>query len=82
LCSPALGVPGAEMTADSPFNAYYVVAVIAIVVIVAGIASYIVLTRPAGTTCTLSSKDPLIFDQPETPDTLIPTSRSRRPVGA
>src|SRR5438445_12320084 len=46
--------------------------VIAIVVIVAGIASYIVLTRPAGTTCTLSSKDPLIFDQPETPDTLDP----------
>src|SRR5207245_10350972 len=66
---PGMGLLGGKRNRQT---VRIVVAVIAIVVIVAGIPSYIVLTRPAGTTCTLSSKDPLIFDQPETPDTLDP----------
>jgi len=45
--------------------------VIAIIAIIAGIAAYVVLTRPANL-CTLQSTNPLIFDQPETPDTLDP----------
>jgi len=56
----------------NPRTVRIVVAVVAIVVILAGIASYIILTRPTGAACTLTSKDPLIFDQPETPDTLDP----------
>src|SRR5947209_20042516 len=49
-----------------------IVAFVSIVVILAGIATYVILTRPAATVCNLSSTDPLIFDQPETPDTLDP----------
>jgi len=56
----------------NPRTVRLIVAVVAIVVILAGIATYVILTRPAATVCNLSSTDPLIFDQPETPDTLDP----------
>ena len=49
-----------------------IVVVVAIVVIVSGAAAYIVLTRPATQACTLTSMNPLIFDQPEKPDSLDP----------
>src|SRR6266705_477471 len=56
----------------NPRTVRLIVAVVAIVVIVAGIATYVILTRPAATVCNLSSTHPLIFDKPETPDTLDP----------
>ncbi len=46
--------------------------VIALVIVVAGAVAYYELTRPPATTCTLASTNPLIFDQPEAPDTLDP----------
>ncbi len=46
--------------------------VVAVLVIVSGVAAYYVLTRPATTACTLTSTNPLIFDQPEKPDSLDP----------
>ncbi len=49
-----------------------IVVVVAIVLIVSGVAAYYVLTRPATPTCTLTSTNPLIFDQPEKPDSLDP----------
>ncbi len=56
----------------NPRTVKIAVAVVAIVVIVAGAATYVALTRTAATVCTLTSTDPLIFDQPEKPDTLDP----------
>ena len=49
-----------------------IVVIIAIIAIIAGIATYVVLSRPPTNLCTLRSTDPLIFDQPETPDTIDP----------
>ncbi len=48
------------------------VVVIAIVIVIAGAAAYIVLSRPAGPACPIASTNPLIYDQPEAPDTLDP----------
>ena len=48
-----------------------IVVIVAILAIIGGVAAYIVLTRPTNL-CTLQSTDPLILDQPETPDTLDP----------
>src|SRR5438876_4693064 len=56
----------------NPRTVRLVVAVVAIVIIVAGIVTFVILNRPPATVCNLSSTDPLIFDQPETPDTLDP----------
>ena len=49
-----------------------IVVVIAIIIIAGGITTYYVLTRPPANVCALQSKDPLIIDQPETPDSLDP----------
>ena len=48
------------------------VAVVAVIIIVGGVSAYYVLTRPPANVCNLSSKNPLIIDQPEKPDTLDP----------
>ncbi len=48
------------------------VVVIAIVIIAAGAGAWYVLTRPSAAQCVLTSKNPLIIDQPEKPDTLDP----------
>jgi len=56
----------------NPRTLMLIVVVVAIVVIVSGAAAYIVLTRPATQACTLTSMNPLIFDQPEKPDSLDP----------
>src|SRR5437016_12527682 len=56
----------------NPRTVRLVVAVVAIVIIVAGIVTFVILNRPPATVCNLSSTDPLIFDQPEKPDTLDP----------
>lgn len=45
---------------------------IAVIAVVASGASYYVFTRPATSGCQLKSTNPLIFDQPETPDSLDP----------
>ena len=45
-------------------------AIVAIIVVVSAIAAVYILTRPAVTVCSVSSTNPLIFDQPETPDSL------------
>lgn len=56
----------------NPRTVRILVAVIAIIIIVGGIATYYVLTRPPANVCTLQSKNPLVIDQPEKPDTLDP----------
>ncbi len=53
--------------------------VVAIVIIVAGAVIAYQLTRPPATQCTLSSTNPLIFDQPEAPDNVDPASTFSTP---
>ena len=55
----------------NPRTVKIIAVIVAIVAILAGIAAYVVLTR-APAACTLQTADPLIFDQPEKPDTLDP----------
>src|SRR6267143_3487976 len=55
----------------NPRTVKIIVAIIAIGVIIGGAAAYVVLTRPTNV-CDMQSRDPLIFDQPEKPDTLDP----------
>jgi len=54
----------------NPRTVRLVVVVVVLILVVSGVAVYYALTRPQA--CTLQSTDPLIFDQPETPDTLDP----------
>jgi peptide/nickel transport system substrate-binding protein len=54
----------------NPRTVRLIVVVVALVIILAGVATYVILTRAPS--CSLSSSDPLIFDQPEKPDTLDP----------
>lgn len=56
----------------NPRTVRILVAVVAIIIIVGGITTYYVLTRPPANVCNLQSKNPLIIDQPEKPDTLDP----------
>ncbi len=56
----------------NPRTVQIIVALVAIVVIISGAAAYYIVTRPSSNVCTLQSTDPLIFDQPEKPDTLDP----------
>jgi peptide/nickel transport system substrate-binding protein len=48
------------------------VVIIAILLFAGAVAAVYAFTRPPPTVCRLSSTNPLIFDQPETPDTLDP----------
>src|SRR2546430_2050928 len=60
------------MGGRNPRTAKIIVLIVALVAIVAGAAVYVALTRPPTTTCVLQSTDPLVFDQPEKPETLDP----------
>ncbi len=44
--------------------------VVVVVVVISGVGAYYVLTRPQN--CTVQSKNPLVYDQAETPDSLDP----------
>ncbi len=46
--------------------------VVALIAIAAAGATYYTVTRPAASGCSLQSSNPLVIDQPETPDTLDP----------
>lgn len=54
----------------NPRTVRLVVVIVALIIIIAGAATYVILTRAPS--CNLTSTDPLIFDQPEKPDTLDP----------
>src|ERR1700756_2435289 len=54
----------------NPRTVRLIVIVVALVIILAGVPPYVIL--PRAPSCTLGSTDPLIFDQPEKPDTLDP----------
>ena len=56
----------------NPRTIKIIVAVVPVIIIVGGITTYYVLTRPPANVCNLGSKNPLVMDQPETPDTLDP----------
>jgi len=62
--------PSPSFGGRNPKTVRLIVAVIAIVIILSGITIAYFVTRPAA--CRLTSTDPLIFDQPEQPDTLDP----------
>ncbi len=55
----------------NPRTVRIIAVIVAIALVIAGIAAYVVLTR-APAACTLQTADPLIFDQPEKPDSLDP----------
>ncbi len=55
----------------NPRTVKIIVALVAVAVIIGGVAAYVALTRPTNA-CDIQSRDPLIFDQPEKPDTLDP----------
>ena len=54
----------------NPRTIRLIVIVVALVVVISGLTVYYIVTRPPG--CRLTSTNPLIFDQPEQPDTLDP----------
>lgn len=56
----------------NPRTVKIIAVVIAIIAVLGIIAAYVVLTRTPPTVCILTSRDPLILDQPEKPDTLDP----------
>jgi peptide/nickel transport system substrate-binding protein len=56
----------------NPRTVRLLVVIVALIFVISGASAVYVLTRPSQTACTLQSKDPIIFDQPETPDTLDP----------
>ncbi len=64
--------PEQQLGGRSKRNVRVIAIVVALVIVIAGAITYYELTRPPVTTCTLSSTNPLIFDQPEAPDTLDP----------
>ena len=53
--------------------------VVVILVVIGGIVIYVQLTRPPSAVCTLGSKNPLIFDQPESPDNTDPATTFSTP---
>ncbi len=53
--------------------------IVAILVILGGVVIYVQLTRPPSTVCTLNSTNPLIYDQPEAPDTTDPATTFSTP---
>ena len=68
-----------QLGGRSPRTIRIVAAVVAVVIVLAGVVAYYVVTRTptppppgGGTTCTLNSYNPLVFDQPEAPDSLDP----------
>ncbi|HYY48597.1 MAG TPA: ABC transporter substrate-binding protein [Thermoplasmata archaeon] len=62
--------PSPPLSGRNPRTVRLIVAVVAIALVLSGITIVYIFTRP--TACRLSSSDPLIFDQPEQPDTLDP----------
>ena len=56
----------------NPRTMRLIVVVIAVIIIVGAVTTYYVLTRPPANVCALQSKDPLVIDQPEVPDSLDP----------
>src|SRR6267143_618636 len=56
----------------NPRTIKIVVIVIALIAVVSGAAAYVALSRPPAAVCTMQSTNPLIFDQPEKPDSLDP----------
>jgi len=56
-----------------------VAVVVVILVVIGGVVIYVQLTRPPSAVCTLSSKNPLIFDQPESPDNTDPATTFSTP---
>ena len=53
--------------------------VVVILVVIGGVVIYVQLTRPPSAVCTLGSKNPLIFDQPESPDNTDPATTFSTP---
>ncbi|MGA7860692.1 MAG: hypothetical protein WCB19_02405 [Thermoplasmata archaeon] len=49
-----------------------IAAVVVVIVVAAGVGGYYYATTHQSTTCSLSSTNPLIFDQAEAPDSLDP----------
>ena len=78
MAAPPGPAPGSQESAARqlgsrrPIRRLIVVIVALIVVIAGAVIVYVQLTRPTGTECPLSSTNPLIFDQPEAPDTVDP----------
>ena len=68
--SSAPAPPTAPFGGRNPRTLRLIIIVLALVVILGGVTAYYFVTRP--TACKLTSTDPLIFDQPEEPDTLDP----------
>ncbi len=64
--------PEAQLGGRNPRTVKIVVAIVAVIVIVSGIVIYYQVARPTAKGCTLASTNPLIFDQPEAPDTVDP----------
>ncbi len=64
--------PEQQLGGRSPRTIRIIAAVVTIVIVLAGVIVYYELTRPPATTCALASRNPLIYDQPEAPDTLDP----------
>ncbi len=73
--------PEQQLGGRNPRTLRIVVAVVAVVIIIAGVAAYVVLSQPAtpGNQCSLSSTNPLIYDQPEAPDNVDPASTFSTP---
>ncbi len=67
---PAPAAPTAPYGGRNPRTVRLIVIVLALVVILGGITIWYFVTR--STACTITSTNPLIFDQPEKPDTLDP----------
>lgn len=56
----------------NPRTMRIIAVVIAIIIVIGAITAYVVLSRPPANQCVLQSKNPLVLDQPEVPDTLDP----------
>ena len=56
----------------NPRTIKIVAIVVALIAIISGAAAYVALSRPPANVCTMQSTNPLIFDQPEKPDSLDP----------
>ncbi len=64
--------PEQQLGGRNPRTIQIIAVVVAVVVILSGVIVYYELTRTPATTCTLNSTNPLIYDQPENPDSLDP----------
>ena len=71
--------PQPELGARRSRTWQIVAVVVVILVVIGGVVIFVQLTRPPSAVCTLGSKNPLIFDQPESPDNTDPATTFSTP---